>query len=405
MLSIGLMIGAARAAKVRESMKGQIDQSETDYQRLAKQVEREKSEMRQLRNFLVTMPEFARQINTNHEYAKVAPMIVGILDRMFSPRQIVVFFASNKRTGELILADSKGVALPSKGTLAVRMSEGRIGWVAEHKVAMQTDDFAAHARAKWAAVQEDPPGMKLELYAPMVHLDQDQKETLYGVVAIGGIEARQTEEKKMIKMVADLGSSAIFNTKLIAEINNRADKDGLTLLLNKSAFKNQLGVEIVRCEKERSPLAVFILDVDHFKHYNDTNGHLAGDEVLRNVGRVLHATVRAGDIVARYGGEEFIVAMPDTDAEGAFAAADKIRKAIEDASFHNQENQPLKNLTVSGGIAVLPADGRSTTDLIEHADQGLYESKRQGRNRVTHVQVRGLGDHSFSEADPTRIGT
>jgi diguanylate cyclase (GGDEF)-like protein len=102
--------------------------------------------------------------------------------------------------------------------------------------------------------------------------------------------------------------------------------------------------------------------------------------------------------VARYGGEEFIVAMPDTDAEGSMEAAQKIRRVIEEFHFENQENQPTGNLTISGGIAMLPADGRSATDLIGHADQGLYQSKGMGRNRVQHLEAPTLGaDQAFSE--------
>lgn len=400
MLALGLLIGYTRVAKMREAFKNELTQSENEYHRAVKIVERMKSETRSLTNFMVCMPEFARQINTNLEQARVAPLIVGILEQMFSPKQLAVFFTSEQRAAELYLAESKGVTLPSRGTLKVRVGEGRIGWVAEHQVTMELDDFAAHARAKWAAVQEDPQGMKLDLYAPMIH---DNK--LYGVLAMGGLEVRHPEEKKMLKMIADLGSSALSNTKLIETIKHWADQDGLTGLLNKRAFIQKLGMEIFRCEKERSPLAVFILDVDHFKHYNDTNGHLAGDEVLRSVGKILKKTVRTGDIVARYGGEEFIIAMPDTDAEGAHEAAQKIRRVIEEFPFPNQEKQPLGNLTISGGLGILPIDGRNATSLIEHADQGLYESKKKGRNAVGRIQAPTLGEiHAFGdERDPVIV--
>jgi len=228
--------------------------------------------------------------------------------------------------------------------------------------------------------------MKLELYAPMLHDNR-----LYGVMAVGGLGVRHPEEKKMLKMVADLGSSALSNAKLIETIKHWADQDGLTGLLNKRAFLKKIGEKIFECEREREPLAVFILDVDHFKHYNDTNGHLAGDEVLRSVGRVLKKTVRSADIVARYGGEEFIIAMPETDRDGAMAAANKIRAAIEAEPFANQERQPTGNLTISGGIAINPTDGKSATDLIGRADQGLYEAKKAGRNQVRHAQGIAMG--------------
>jgi len=383
MLSLGLLIGNSRVTKEREFSKSQHDQGEAEYQRVVRVLDRMKAETKSLSNFLVCMPEFARQINTNLEQAKVAPMIVTILEQMFSPRQIVVFYTTER--GELTLEESRGVGQVSR-TLKIKKGAGKIGWVAEHQITMENDEFAAHARAKWSAIEDDPTGMKLDLYAPMIH---DNK--LYGVLAIGGLGVRHPEEKKMLKMIADLGSSALSNAKLIETIKHWADQDGLTGLLNKRAFLKKIGEKIFECEREREPLSVFILDVDHFKHYNDTNGHLAGDEVLRSVGRVLKQAVRSGDIVARYGGEEFIVAMPETDREGAMNAAQKIRAAIEQEPFANQERQPTGNLTISGGIAVLPTDGKSATDLIGRADQGLYEAKKAGRNRVSHAQGMSLG--------------
>lgn len=383
MLWLGLMIGHYRVYKERELAKTQHDQSESDYERVVRVLDRMKAETRSLSNFLVCMPEFARQINTNLEQVKVAPMIVTILEQMFSPRQIVVFYMTQR--GELSLEESRGVGQVSR-TLKIKKGAGKIGWVAEHQITMDNEEFAAHARAKWSTIEDDPAGMKLDLYAPMIH---DNK--LHGVLAIGGLGVRHPEEKKMLKMIADLGSSALSNAKLIETIQHWADQDGLTGLLNKRAFLKKVGEKIFECEREREALSLFILDVDHFKHYNDTNGHLAGDEVLRSVGRVLKQTVRGDDIVARYGGEEFIIAMPQTDLQGAMSAAQKIRAAIEVEPFANQERQPTGNLTISGGIAVLPMDGKSATDLIGRADQGLYEAKKAGRNRVVHAEGMSLG--------------
>ena len=383
MLSLGLFVGNLRLAKLRDLQKAQQDQGDSEYQRIVRVLDRMKAETKSLSNFMVCMPEFARMINTNLEHARVAPMIVTVLEQMFSPRQIVVFYTTER--GELSLEESRGVGHVNR-TLKIKIGAGKIGWVAEHQITMDNEEFAAHARAKWSAIEDDPAGMKLDLYAPMIH---DNK--LHGVLAIGGLGVRHPEEKKMLKMIADLGSSALSNAKLIETIKHWADQDGLTGLLNKRAFLKKIGEKIFECERERQPLSVFILDVDHFKHYNDTNGHLAGDEVLRSVGRVLKQTVRSGDIVARYGGEEFIIAMPETDRQGGMNAAEKIRRAIEQEHFANQERQPTGNLTISGGIAVLPVDGKSATDLIGRADQGLYEAKKAGRNRVMHAEGMTLG--------------
>ena len=381
LISLGAFIGYALGVRGREEKlqraKGEIQQVDGEYQRALRILDRMKTKTRILSNFMVCMPEFARQINTNHEPKRVPPMIVGILEQMFSPKQIVVFYADEQRPETLYLTESKGFLEQGRRGFSVKVGEGRLGWVAENQITMDRDEFAAQERAKWATVSEDPTGMRLDLYAPMIH---DNK--LVGVIGVGGLESRHPEEKKMLKMVADLGSSALSNAKMIEKIKNWADQDGLTNLLNKRAFVQKLGMEIFRCERERSTVAVFIFDIDHFKNYNDSNGHLAGDEVLRAVGRLLRKSIRADDLVARYGGEEFIAAMPNTELEGAVEAAQKIRRVIEEYHFPNQENQPTGNLTISGGISIFPMDGRNVTELIGHADQALYQAKARGRNQV-----------------------
>ena len=390
LLGLGLSIGYVLAVKSRDEkirlLEADARHSQGEQQRVVRLLERMKSETRGLSNFMVFMPDFARQINTNHEPARVVPIIVGILDQMFSPKQIAVFYADERGESKLNLMGSKGLGEIGKHSLSVRVGEGRVGWVAEHQVTMESNDFASQGRARGTNVEGDPAGLKLELYAPMTH---DNK--LIGIVAVGGMEMRHPEEKKMLKMVADLGSSALLNARLIQQIKHSADQDGLTGLFNKRAFMRMLGIAINSCERERSPLVSFIFDIDHFKVYNDTNGHLAGDEVLRTAGRILKSTARTGDIVARYGGEEFIIVMPDTDREAGLEAAERIRRAIQEYHFANEEKQPSGDLTISGGIAVFPSDGRSTSDLIGHADQALYQAKKAGRNRVMAYMAGTLG--------------
>ena len=151
-------------------------------------------------------------------------------------------------------------------------------------------------------------------------------------------------------------------------------------------------------------MSVFIFDIDHFKKYNDTQGHLAGDEVLRSVARVLEQSLRPGDIPCRYGGEEFLVAMPDTDKAAALRAADRIREAIASHPFPHAESQPLKRLTISGGVSALRTDGLDSTELIRHADQALYQAKAAGRNRVLPYRGIEIGSDG-KDADLFDTGT
>jgi diguanylate cyclase (GGDEF)-like protein len=145
----------------------------------------------------------------------------------------------------------------------------------------------------------------------------------------------------------------------------------------------RLAEMLIHADRAHEEFSIFIFDIDHFKHYNDGNGHPAGDEALRITGRILRETVREEDVVARYGGEEFIVMLPGTSKPGAAVVAEKIRASIAAYEYPKEKNQPGGDLTISGGVSSYPYDGRTSAELIGKADEALYKSKRGGRNKVT----------------------
>jgi diguanylate cyclase (GGDEF)-like protein len=138
-------------------------------------------------------------------------------------------------------------------------------------------------------------------------------------------------------------------------------------------------------------LAFFLFDIDHFKRYNDTNGHLPGDELLKSLSQILRENIREDELVARYGGEEFIMVMPNVEREEALAAAERIRGLIATTPFPHAEKQPLGCVSVSGGVAVWPMDSDDVDTLLRLADDALYMAKRTGRNRVCAWVPAGLG--------------
>lgn len=194
-----------------------------------------------------------------------------------------------------------------------------------------------------------------------------------------------TERKRYEAQIAE-------QQKKLREANEALEKlatsDALTGLKNRRAFKERLADEMRRAARYQLPLSLLMLDVDKFKQFNDTFGHPAGDEVLKQFAKILQAGARGSDFAARYGGEEFVMLLPNTDAEAAKVLSERLRSAIEGASW------PLREVTASGGVATSIPRGvgdeslqEESEYLLSEADKALYQSKADGRNRITAVEV------------------
>ncbi len=177
------------------------------------------------------------------------------------------------------------------------------------------------------------------------------------------------------------------------ELRRLTHSDGLTGLSNRRYLDEFLNAEWKRAERERTEVSLLMIDVDYFKPYNDTYGHVAGDNVLRSVATTIRREIRQPrDLVARFGGEEFAVVLPGTGSAGARLLAEKMRRDVAALALPHVGSAVSEHLTISIGVATLtPAPGLAETALIEEADAALYRAKRDGRNRVafsTHVSGR-----------------
>jgi diguanylate cyclase (GGDEF)-like protein len=158
--------------------------------------------------------------------------------------------------------------------------------------------------------------------------------------------------------------------------------DGLTQIYNHRYLVSRLHYEFERAKRYGLPFSLIMLDIDHFKAYNDNNGHLAGDEALKKVARLILGAIRETDIVGRYGGEEFAVILFHADAIQMAEVAERIRRTIEETPFPNEELQPMGRITVSIGGSCLSHGMMTMEDLIRSADEALYRAKKNGRNQV-----------------------
>ncbi|HET7291199.1 MAG TPA: GGDEF domain-containing protein [Vicinamibacteria bacterium] len=323
------------------------------------------------------LPELVRQMFAAKTRRGVSPLAVKTAVHVFAPSQVALFLS---RPGHKLLALAEGTGLPASisAGLEIAFGEGRVGYVADARLAMDDGDFKMATslvrRHIEASTHRD---LVSDLVAPI-----EGEEGLIGVLSVGGLTRRQGHGKRLLKMVADLAGLAFTYVTKLRLVEHAADIDSLTGALNKRRLQQRLGDEVHHAEREHQPLSLLLIDIDHFKNYNDTNGHLEGDEVLRRIGQILRASVREDDAVARYGGEEFVVLYPAATKAQALKLAESLRKAVEAADFPHGAKQPLGRVTISGGVATLPEDSRSSVDLIRAADQALYEAKAAGRNRI-----------------------
>ncbi len=228
------------------------------------------------------------------------------------------------------------------------------------------------------ARREDGSEMPVE-----VGLNPIYTETgLHVLCSVIDLTARKAAEQKVLSLARQL---EVANARL----SQLAATDPLTGLQNRRAFVRELERHVLLAGRSGRPVSLLLADIDRFKDYNDAFGHPAGDVVLKTVAHLLRESARRSDFVARHGGEEFAIGLPDTDREGAVTLAERFREAIEGHSW------PEREVTVSLGAATVVPEGEREEvspvidELVTRADQALYRSKEEGRNRVTH-----WGDHA-----------
>ncbi|HET8650375.1 MAG TPA: GGDEF domain-containing protein [Gemmatimonadales bacterium] len=178
---------------------------------------------------------------------------------------------------------------------------------------------------------------------------------------------------------AVLATVVVVRTQRLRQLST---SDRLTGLFNRGYFEARLGAELSRARRGGSPLSLVMLDVDHFKRFNDRFGHLAGDMALRTIANLMRHALRRSDIIARFGGEEFVLVFPETEPDAVLEKLESIREAVASATIRLHRNQPIGGITVSAGIASFPHDSADAESLIDAADARLFRAKEGGRNRI-----------------------
>lgn len=282
-------------------------------------------------------------------------------------------------SGTLKIAKGYGISDEFLSQPAIRVGEGITGTVVQTGKSFSTTDVRVEAACKHSDMAE-LEGIRAMLCVPM-----NTRTSTIGCITVYRKDniAFADHDLLLLSIFASEAVEAIEKAKLISELQRQATLDPLTGLYNKRAFIEKLHIEVARNERHHHSLALMFIDLDNFKSFNDQHGHLMGDKMLHDFTHLLQQHCRKMDVIGRFGGDEFLIIAPQTDREGAFGLAEKIRLALAAHEFISSNIATTFHTSCSIGIALMPDQAKNTDELLARADQALYVSKRAGKGQAT----------------------
>lgn len=324
------------------------------------------------------------------------------------PRGIWRGLTSNDGPVALSLEKSQPILARRWGELSDRVKSIKVPLTAEHSIlahAVRTGETITHDTLR------DHPQLRVH-EAVTKHFDMkhfaaapllaDREAIGLIVVDAGGKPMHfSPEQLTMLEMFASQAALAINNALKYQNMVDRAQRDSLTRLYNHGHFQEVLKTELDRAERYGNEISLVMLDIDHFKKFNDVYGHQTGDKVLRQTALLLNSLVRVSDVAARYGGEEFAVLLPQTPYKAARETAERLRDGVARKATVIGPNGEKLSVTASFGVATFPGHARTAAELVSLADEALYLAKERGRNRVCGAdQLPEEGDGEESTESP-----
>lgn len=298
---------------------------------------------------LQAVSQITEVIHSTLDFDRIGPVVLDIIAKVISVSACCLFVIDKSKSETLFSA--------SIGNIAGTHDPALIG-------EMQRDDH----------------------FSCVPVLDHSNTMVLF-CAAAEDIARLSNEDRIVLSAVASELVVAVENSRLYKLTKQLAITDELTGLYNYRFLQGKLDEEIERSRRYEKHLSLLMIDVDDFKVFNDTHGHLAGDEALADLAKVMSTVVREVDVVARYGGEEFSIVLPETDAAGAYVVAEKVREAASEHLFEDEDGISRCSLTVSIGLSTYPAHAADKESLLRGADDALYHAKNGGKNRVRSPQA------------------
>ncbi len=319
---------------------------------------------------------------------KVVERFLSLSSGLVSCDRAALWLTDDSRTRlERLTPASARVQAPAGAAAVVRFGEGLVGRVAESKADRIVRDGARDPRLT-PEEQHQAPASFAMLLLPLVAGDETIGVAQFERDAPGTFTRRDLAR---VRALASQAAATLANVRSHRDVYNQAVTDGLTGLFNRRHIQAVLLDERRRAQRYGHPLSLIMLDVDGFKTYNDTYGHVQGDVLLRMLSAILRSTVRAVDVVGRFGGEEFIIVLPETPASEAFQAAERLRLAVARTVFPGFDGDPDLAVfkTISLGVATYPDVPDDTQSLVQIADAALYRAKHGGRNQTVQATAEG----------------
>ena len=382
-----LVMSIRRSALARHAVEEELKDVRESSSRRFRRLEQDLNFMRE---FFQIFASLLGEMHAERQVRMIPKALLKAIVQIYRPEVAAVLVKRKPVANDPDSSEKLSVAAlhSTRGTLRdgleFRFGEGQVGIVANRQQVMVRKDFEDDQLWNYekSRVTAEPTW---DIVAPMV-----VGEKTLGVLAIARPDRHHDTERDVLEMIARIGALTTQNVAAYHQKEVEAEHDKLTDIFNKGALLKRLDLAIIRARKTSSKVSVFIFDLDNFKIYNDTNGHLAGDRLLSRLARLIKETVRADDVFGRFGGEEFLLVMPGRSGSQAMTAAGLVRKRIEDCPFEGGGTQPLGKVTISGGVACFPDDAVDGVELLRAADTALYKAKQAGRNQVFRAEGSGL---------------
>lgn len=346
------------------------------------QSHRQNKDLRITHQKLKDINEITEAMRSTMELGQVLGLIMRDIRKEFDFDQVFLYrfeVVDNKKLLKCIASpwavSIKGI---SRFNISVEETPGILSLSIKERKPYIVEDARADSRVEPLIINE----LKLKSFAVIPIVVKNGPPGAL-IVSQSNLKRKIIEEDfALLLLFANQVGIAIENAKLHKDTEELTRVDELTQVYNKREFQRRLPEDIELTRRYAHFLSLAMLDIDDFKHYNDTNGHLAGDMVLKQLSQILIGNLRRTDVPFRYGGEEFAVILPATSREGALIILEKVRKEIEIFPFEYREKQPGEKVTVSIGIATYPVDTKKAQDLVNCADKALYRAKATGKNRT-----------------------